>query len=201
MRRQYALRIGWPGAASVAVMSNESILLLRGVVTLACLVGVPAVALVGVSGERPSAVREAATPTAKVPRQASERDRPSRGTHAVAKNPSVVNSAPNPPTATIRNVTAAEPLAASAAIAAAPDLMTRQLARLQELGATYYRLESAPHSAADFSFHCRVAGVERPFEAADPVATNAIAQVLSQIEALGERRESTAAAPASVYRR
>lgn len=188
-------------AASIAVMSNESILLLRGAVTLACLVGVPAVALVGVSGERPTATREAATPETNGPRQAPEREQPTPDAHAVGKKPSTAGTAPNLPTATIRNVTAAEPFAASAAIASAPDLMTRQLARLQELGATYYRLESAPHSAADFSFHCRVAGIERPFEAADPVAANAIAQVLAEIEAVGERRESMAATPASVYRR
>lgn len=183
-------------------MFREPYLVVRAAVTLGCLLGVPAVALVGARGERPTVGRETAPPQKKT----SADPRPGREGQSIDAQGTAENHHPagvveNLPTATIRNVSAVESNAAPAATTAPPDLMTRQLARLQELGATYYRLESAPNSTADFAFHCRVAGVEHPFQAADPVATNAIAQVLARIEALRDRRESTAASPSSVYRR
>jgi hypothetical protein len=179
-------------------MTKEPFPILRGLITLACLVGVPTVALVGIRSDKPAAASGPAMSASKAPSEP-----PSTWQPAV-------------PTATIRNIAAAGDSAAGdsrldearpagsrgdSRDEAAPELMTRQFQRLRALGASYYRLESAPDATADFWFHCRVAGIARPFEATNPVATNAIAQVLAEIEAFGDGRAATAASQTSVYRR
>lgn len=60
--------------------------------------------------------------------------------------------------------------------------------RLQELGATYYRLESWGSGRPLFRFQCRMAimgssGLTRQFEATDQDPAQAMRQVLNQIEA------------------
>jgi hypothetical protein len=192
-----------PRPYPIRAMTKEPIQILRGMVTLVCLVGVPAIALVGIRAEKPAAANGRPTSPPESSSQLPSSNRASTQPPAV-------------PTATIRTIAAAgdspvddsraaDELAATSRAEfhdrPAPDLMTQQFQRLQALGATYYRLEIAPDSAPDFWFHCRVAGIDRPFGAADAVATNAIAQVLAEIEALGDRRTTTAASPSSAYRR
>jgi hypothetical protein len=214
-------------------MSHEPTMIFRGLATLVCLVGVPTVALVGIAGDGASAWTSGGSRLHSVTGEPSIRLRATdtqarqAATHRARAVPKTVAAAPllaereslpaekadargnrHDVATTEPPEMARQPKRAHEYSNAEPtsDLMTRQLSRLQDLGATYYRLESAPHSVADFSFHCRVTGVARAFEASDPEATSAIAQVLAQIEAYAAASSSsqtpaTAAAPSSIYRR
>lgn len=206
-------------------MPNQTILMLRVAVTLACLVGVPAVALVGI----PTAESTARSPldkadTTRTPpvRGAERSGLPQASVGAERSAPPDVSATPDAPAttprATIRDISAAEPAApgpptvnaagyeqpVAASDPPAVDSMTESLQRLQQLGAVYYRLESSPRAAAEFRFHCRVAGFERPFEAVDPVAANAVASVVREIEAARQTEPQPSAgsdARTSVYLR
>jgi hypothetical protein len=199
-------------------MPNQSILILRVAVTLSCLVGVPAIALMGIrSAESTSSHRDASAAETSG-RQAggdggasgSRRavDRPTLAQRAAATDATPSDLAPN---ATIREVAidAALPVGATDVDEAAyvepagGDRLAQRLHRLQQLGATYHRLESSPSAAAEFHFHCRVAGFERAFEAIDPVAANAVGRVVREVEAARRDSARTRASkePASVYLR
>jgi hypothetical protein len=69
----------------------------------------------------------------------------------------------------------------------AADHFTAIQQRLRRLGATYYRLETWGERGDQFRFQCRVASAEAPgsvrdFEAVDPEAVQAMAQVLWQAQ-------------------
>jgi len=72
--------------------------------------------------------------------------------------------------------------------APATDRFTYVLGRLRELGAVYYLLETWGSEGQRFRFHCKMAiggnpGYTRHFEATDPEPMQAIARVLSEVEA------------------
>jgi hypothetical protein len=184
-------------------------MIVRGLATLACLVGVPTLALVGIAGDGGSSVWKSAEAKTSVGLEEPVRrlraadDHP---LHPAAHHAQAISKAlPVTPALAIEERELAAP-----SVSATQDLMNQQFTRLQELGATYYRLEGAPQSTADFFFYCRVAGIAQAFEASDRVATNAIADVLSQIESAvvasqGSQTAETAAAHAngrlSIYHR
>ena len=201
-------------------MPNQTILMLRVAVTLACLVGVPAVALVGIPTAEPTA--RSPLDHADTTRTPSVRDAERRGSPRASvggERPLPPDAPAATPRATIRDISAAESLAEPVApgpptvnaagyeqpVATsdppAVDSMTVSLQRLQQLGAVYYRLESSPRAAAEFRFHCRVAGFERPFEAVDPVAAHAVARVVREIEAARRGFSDDVGTPRSVYAR
>lgn len=199
-------------------MPHKPMLLLRVAVTLSCLVGVPTVALVGIRHADSTAPRH--RPIVAGPTDSTEVVAGQEG-ERLRREPAHTRRAVEVPTV-------GGPIAASAAIGeadvdaprgprtteidaagyeaplpATADLLAQQLARLQQLGATYYRLESSPRAAAEFRFHCRVAGFERAFEAVDATAAGAVGRVARDVEAALRDSTSKAAAkqPASVYLR
>jgi hypothetical protein len=188
-------------------MSYEPTMIVRGLATLACLVGVPTIALVGIAGDGGSSVWKSAE--AKTSAGLEEPVRRLRAANDAPFQPAAHHAQAIPKALPVTPAMAIEERGLAApSVPATQDLMNQQFTRLQDLGATYYRLEGAPQSTADFFFHCRVAGVAQAFEASDRVATNAIADVLSQIEAAGvasrgSQRTETAAANGrlSIYHR
>jgi hypothetical protein len=84
---------------------------------------------------------------------------------------------------------------------AATDTLTLQLQRLQELGASYYRLECSPNAVADFVFHCRLSGVAEHFSATASTPTAAVSEVIRAIEAWRAHPPETRTHATSVYQR
>jgi hypothetical protein len=83
----------------------------------------------------------------------------------------------------------------------ASDTLTQQLQRLQELCASYYRLECSPNAIADFAFHCRLSGVAEPFAATASTPTAAVSEVIRAIEAWRAHPPETSTHATSVYQR
>jgi hypothetical protein len=188
-------------ASGIRTMPRNAILTLRVVVTLACLVGVPVVALVGIpsvhqgSGEfGVSAEQPMRTP----PRAAAAHGAPSPENRPVSDSTSATLSDPLP-TGTINDISVDHSPAQSSPAQiephderqfasrvnpaafearAATDMLTQQLQRLQELGVSYYRLECSPNAVADFAFHCRLSGVAEPFSATASTPTTAVSEVM-----------------------
>ncbi len=78
--------------------------------------------------------------------------------------------------------------------------------RLREYGATYYLLDTHATDGQQYRFYCRMASgnnsnVTRDFEATDPDALQAMAQVLRQVEAWRSGREPAMAPPARAAKR
>ncbi|MEX2185733.1 MAG: hypothetical protein WD875_03020 [Pirellulales bacterium] len=188
-------------------MPNKSILILRVVVTLACLVGVPAVALMGIRNPAPTGSRRTSVDAEGSAAQratgrpaATQRAGP---TDFAPRNPApsatirdiAVDTAPRLPSTDVHAVTYVAPETAGG------DRLAIQLQRLQQLGATYYRLESSPSAAAEFRFHCRISGIEQPFEATSPTAAAAVGQVLHAVEQARRAGAAKNDQPVSVYAR
>jgi hypothetical protein len=77
--------------------------------------------------------------------------------------------------------------ASAAGADVSPELRRRVETRLQELGATSYRLESWGQDGSFFHFHCRMAvdgcpGCTRHFEHVAPGAAEAMTAVLAEVE-------------------
>jgi hypothetical protein len=194
----------------------KPILMLRVAVTLSCLVGVPAVALVGIRNAESNApqrtvyAKQSAKLSMEDARAGVAADTTSQ--HYVDQRRKGDNgSGELTPGASIRDVTvdsstAPEPNVVNTAgydvpSTAAADPLAECLQRLQQFGVVYYRLESSPQAAAEFRFHCRVVGFEQPFEAVDPVAAKAVDRVLREVEAARQRLPPRYERPASAYAR
>ncbi len=192
-----------PPLNSMRAMPNNLFLILRVVVTLSCLVGVPTVALIGIRSGESTATQRGVSPNGQTndPRDVSAANAADRETVGRGEIAEPSNTTPR---ATIRDVAVdATSIARTGDLGgdvnaaefvtpavAAGDPLARQFERLRELGATYHRLESSPRAATEFRFHCRVAGFGRAFEAVDPVAANAVGRVLRDVEA-AVRKSST----------
>jgi hypothetical protein len=201
--------------------SHRTVIAIRIAITLACLVGVPTVALVGIGAHHDARRERESKPLHRVP-STSE-------THPAAvgrgTEPRMHDAAPHwyeqqrearssRPSATLLDARALDTDANNASdrpqaggvrkatydAAASPDRLTEQLQRLQALGATYSRLESSA-DATGYTFHCRIAGAERAFEAADPVASAAVDRVLQDVELWHDHHAAEKGLPPTVYRR
>lgn len=196
-------------------MPRNAILTLRVVVTLACLVGVPVVALVGIPSVHSSSGQfgvSAEQPMRPSPRAATSHRSQSPGNRPTSSATPATVADPMP-TGTIKEISAESSTSHSAGHSAAEvdpatfeatathDPLTQRLQRLQELGASYYRLECSPNAVADFAFHCRLAGVEQPFAATAATPTAAVDSVIRAIEEWRVRPQEAKTHASSVYQR
>jgi hypothetical protein len=216
-------------ATGIRTMPRNAILTLRVVVTLACLVGVPVVALVGVPSVHQGSGKfgvSAEQPMRTPPRAATAHGAPSPGNRPVSDLNSAALSDPLPKGtiheisvdhSPVQNSPVQSPPAqiephderqfasrvnpAAFEARAASDTLTQQLQRLQELGASYYRLECSPNAVADYAFHCRIAGVDQPFAATASTPTAAVSEVIRAIEAWRAHPPETRTHATSVYQR
>jgi len=206
-------------AIGIRTMPQNAILTLRVVVTLACLVGVPVVALVGIPSERTGGGQFGVT--AEQPERTPARTTISHRSQSPGMRPSSSATrstvADPPPSGTIKEISAdtspvyseghgegrsaAEVNPATFEAAAVPDPLTQQLQQLQELGASYYRLECSPNAVADFAFHCRLAGVEQPFAATASTPTAAVDAVIRAIETWRMHPPEAKTRVTSIYQR
>ncbi len=192
-------------------MPKEAILTMRVVVTLACLVGVPTIALVGIphADNGPAAlgvvsrsnnrhVTGATTKRSSSQRQLSV-DKRAHGSGGQSPHPTGTITDVFTDLQSPNNETQVDPATFHAQTV--PDPLTRHLQRLQELGASYYRLECAPNAVADFAFHCRLAGVDEPFVSNGATPTLAVEQVIRAIEVWKQTPASPRESAKSVYLR
>ncbi len=181
-------------------MQSSTGVVFRAIVMLACLVAIPLIAMFGRSlpelftpvrngGQRPS------LPLAHNPTNGPSQFEPTVATQLQSgpvpfgvttrpSTPSVVAVGYNGPAAP-----AERPRTTAGDVAArgTTDRFTLVDGRLRELGATHCLLESWGDAGLLYRFRCEVAlgenpGLTRHFEATDPHASQAMAEVLQQVE-------------------
>ena len=199
---------------ALPVMQSSAAVAVRALIMLACVVGIPALALSGTSwSEMLKKLQDFRWPAILNPASASLRRRrrgPAASAHGSATLPQAASAASRVPlsgqprsgtigrrsrrlqagrSAAFRAV-ATPPATARAAPATADPFHAIQ-DRLRQLGATYYLLESWGNQQQLYRFYCKMAvggsaDYTRCFEATDAEPLQAMVQVLRQVETWSE---------------